>query len=88
MDKPTSAYVAIVHFIPVQPGTRPIYYQVTVDPEAVTLKGYIRFGLHPGDEITGWQPMESIEVDEVLGVLDGNEIKPPIGQSTVTLRQV
>ena len=59
--------VAIVHFqseenIP----RRQIYYQITIDPEAFTEGGFVRFGQHDGDEITGWQPANDIVIDEIL----------------------
>lgn len=47
------------------------YYQVTVDPNAVSPSGkYIRFGLYQGDEIQGWQRVEAMTVLEDLGTAD------------------
>lgn len=46
------------------------YYTVTIDPEKVCGE-YIRFGDHPGDEITGWQRIEAMTVVQVLGEVSG-----------------
>jgi len=47
------------------------YYQVTVDPNAVSPSGkYIRFGLYQGDEIQGWQRVAAMTVVEDLGTAD------------------
>lgn len=44
------------------------YFQVTIDPSAVSPSGeFIRFGLHEGDEIHGWQLVSGMTVCEVLG---------------------
>src|SRR5688572_14980491 len=49
------------------PGFHLPHYQVTIDPQALSpSKEFIRFGEVPGDEITGWQPVEEIMVEEVL----------------------
>ena len=46
---------------------REIHYQVTVDPEALSAsERFIRFGNLPGDELTGWMPLDTIELVEVL----------------------
>ena len=47
------------------------YYQVTIDPNAVSPSGgYIRFGLYQGDEIQGWQRVAAMTVVEDLGTAD------------------
>jgi len=82
--------VVIVKFGPstVTSGFRPgEYYQVTIDPTKVSPSGeYIRFGVHQGDEILGWQRVDALTVLEVLGEWDGDS--PPImtiGANGVTL---
>ncbi|MFA6041798.1 MAG: hypothetical protein WC733_09880 [Methylophilus sp.] len=63
------------------------YFQVTIDPNMISPSGeYIRFGQNQGDEIMGWQRVESLTVVEVLGEWDGDE--PPImtlGSNGVTM---
>lgn len=55
---------------------RLVHYQVTVDAERISPTGdFIRFGISgdgkgQGDEITGWQPIDSLEIVEVLAATD------------------
>jgi hypothetical protein len=56
------------------------YFQVTIDPSACSPKGdYIRFGLHTGDELVGWQRVDAITVVEVLGDSDQTMPNVPAG---------
>lgn len=63
--------LAIVMFGPATPTSgmkAGEYYQVTIDPNAVSPSGdYIYFGMHNGDQINGWQRVEAITIAEVLG---------------------
>lgn len=60
------------------PVPRVILYQVTLDPDNVSPSGeHIRFGVGApgkdkgaGDEITGWQPVDALEVIEILAEED------------------
>lgn len=65
--------VAIVMFGPATEtsGMRTAeYYQVTLDPAYVSPNGeYIRFGLHPGDEIIGWQRIKALTICEILAAV-------------------
>ena len=55
----------------------PILYQVTIDPAFVSPSGeYIRMGMNPGDEITGWQLVERLILIEVLAEWEGDQ--PPV----------
>ena len=59
------------------------YYQVTIDPDFLSPSGdYIRFGMTGGDEIQGWQRVESMTVCEILEEL------PDSGETTVNIRKV
>jgi hypothetical protein len=56
------------------PAPRLIHYQVTIDPSQKSPSGqYIRFGAQ-ADEIIGWQPVESIEVVEILAEEKSGEL--------------
>ena len=47
--------------------TRQIYYQVTISRDHLSpSKDYIRFGDCHGDELTGWLPLEELDLHEVL----------------------
>lgn len=59
MRIPEQKTVAIVSFN--NQSGRQIYYQVTIDPDKVH-GDFIRFG-QPGDEITGWQKVVSLELE-------------------------
>lgn len=67
------------------------FYQVTVDPNMVSPGGaFIRFGCYQGDEINGWQRVESMTVCEVLGESD-EECRLPVphdADASVTIRTV
>lgn len=48
-------------------GARPVYYEVIVDPRQTSPSGrMIRMDAKRGCEIHGWQPIDSIAVEEVL----------------------
>ena len=54
------------------------FYQVTVDPNMASPGGeFIRFGCYQGDEINGWQRIESMTVCEVLGESDAECVLTP-----------
>lgn len=61
------------HGIPVP---RLVHYQVTLDPANLSPSGrMVRFGLGApgkdggnGDEITGWQPVDALEIIEIIAV--------------------
>ena len=58
---------------------RLVHYQVTIDPEKIeTTKYMIRLGETRGDEITGWQPIDTLVVDLVLGELQDDGTVTPI----------
>lgn len=54
------------------PVPRVVLYQVTIDPTRISpSKKFMRFGVSgdgkgDGDEITGWQPIEALEIIEIL----------------------
>lgn len=83
--------VAIVMFGPAteMSGMRPAeYYQVTIDPAFVSNSGeYIKFGVHPGDEIQGWQRIEALTVVEVLEAewQDDGRVKIIVGHDAVEM---
>lgn len=53
---------------------RLVHYQVTIDPDQITpSKKYIRFGA-PADEIVGWQPVDAIEILEILAEEKNGEL--------------
>jgi hypothetical protein len=65
------------------PVPRLVFYQVTLDPNQISPSGqYIRIGDTQGDEILGWQPVESLEIIETLAKFDGaNLVTIPRGES-------
>lgn len=67
----TEKTLAIVMFGPATPTSgmkAGEYYQVTIDPNAVSPSGdFIYFGMHKGDQINGWQRVEAITIAEILG---------------------
>jgi hypothetical protein len=83
--------LAIVMFGPATPtsGTRPAeYYTVTIDPTKRSPSGeYIRFGLHKGDEINGWQRVAALTVVEILAEFDG-EVPETIPENTSPLEMM
>lgn len=86
--------VCIVKFGPpsASSGMRPAeYYQVTIDPAYVSNSGeFIKFGVHSGDEIQGWQRIEALTVVEVLDAEwdeDGNA-KITVGHDSVQFQAV
>jgi len=85
--------VVICHFLTDEkvqgiPGSRIIYYQVTIDPhnhqQLSPDNTFIRFGAVKGDEIMGWQPCMNIVIDETLMVYDNPEEIPYINQIKVS----
>lgn len=59
------------------PQNPAVHFQVTLHSDLLApSKKFIRLGA-PGDEVTGWQRLESLEVCEVLGELqeDGKTVK-------------
>lgn len=64
------------------PVPRLIHYQVTLDPNQISPSGkFIRFG-EQGDEILGWQPIDSLEIVETLATfVDGQLVTIPRGES-------
>jgi hypothetical protein len=58
------------------PVPRVVLYQVTIDPSRISPTGsHIRFGVGNddkgrGDEITGWQRVDDLEIVEVLAIED------------------
>jgi hypothetical protein len=77
----TKKTVAVVKFnmpltvVDTGPGK---FFQVTIDPGKLSPTGkYIRFGNNPGDELVGWQLVEWIAIEEILGEWV-NEDTPPI----------
>ena len=87
----TKKSVVIVKFGPAgfpTDGIRPAeYYQVTIDPKYVSKSGeFIRFGVHEGDEIVGWQRIAALTVLEVLAEFDSEEMpKITTGHDEVTM---
>lgn len=67
MKAPKEMICAVVHVGTQAPG---VLQQVVLDPKKI--KGdetkIIRLGDYPGDEYTGWQRLENIDLIEVLGV--------------------
>lgn len=62
---------------PVNPG---VLLQVTLDAGNLSPSGkLIRFG-GKGDEIVGWTDVEVLEVVEILGVRDGEQVVPVLGE--------
>lgn len=52
------------------------FFQVTIDPQKISPSGeFIRFGSHPGDELVGWQRVDWLAIEEILGVW--TDEKPP-----------
>lgn len=78
MEIPNKKMVAIVTFNNM-PQVRPIYYQITIDPKDISDGGeFIRLGNAPGDEITGWQRIDSLDIQEKLAeVGEDGELDPP-----------
>lgn len=63
ITKPTAC---IVRFSD-QPGVRPIHYEVVIDPRQKSPSGrMIRMDSARGCEIHGWQPIDSMQIVEVL----------------------
>lgn len=60
-----------------QTGEAPhVFYQVIVDPNKVTRSGkFIRFE-GQGNEVVGFKPVDSMDVHEVLGKLEGERVTP------------
>lgn len=60
-----------------QTGEAPhVFYQVIVDSNKVTRSGkFIRFE-GQGNEVFGFKPTDSMEVHEVLGKVEGEEVTP------------
>ncbi len=49
------------------------FFQVTIDPNRCSESGeFVRFGGFPGDELVGWQLVDGLTVQEVLGEWDGD----------------
>lgn len=59
---------------PVNPG---VLHQVTLRRDKVSGE-HIRLGETPGDELSGWQWLDALEVVGVLGILqdDGTTVRP------------
>ena len=83
---------AIVAFGPVTPmtGTRGgAFFQVTIDPSLVSPGGqFIRFGLHSGDEIQGWQQIDTLTLCEILGEFDADGNYPEADGKTEPLQMM
>lgn len=72
--------VVICHFVEGEPVPQnpAVHFQVTVRKESIAPAGrFIRFDGSKGDEIHGWQRMDFIVIDEVLGKLseDGKTVE-------------
>jgi hypothetical protein len=77
MQIPETKIVVIVQFNNMPPQSRPIYYQVTIDPDSVTGE-FIRLGQNAGDEIQGWQRVDSLDILHILAKADEKgELQPP-----------
>lgn len=65
------------------PMPRLVFYQVTLDPGQISPSGdFIRLGDNQGDEIMGWQPVESLEIIETLARYEGDTLHTvPKGES-------
>jgi hypothetical protein len=69
------------------PAPRVVYYQVTLDPARVSPDGvFVRFGQWndgrgQGDEITGWLPLDELNVEEILAEHDGEAFRPYVVES-------
>ena len=62
-----TAQICIVSFNSQPLHTRQIYYQVTISRDHLSpLKDFIRFGDVNGDELTGWLPLQELDLHEVL----------------------
>ena len=74
LERPIVAIVAFASQIEVSEhghGYHLPHYQVTIDPKALSpTQEFIRMGEVPGDEITGWQPVNEIVVEEVVAEYD------------------
>jgi hypothetical protein len=76
--------VAIVHYVidaDYNGGTSPqnpaCLLQISLKPSKISPSGkLIRLGDTPGDEIVGWTKLESLEVVEILGKLEGTTVIP------------
>lgn len=65
IDEVTKKTLAIVRFT--ENAGRIVHYQVTIDPDKKSPSGqFMRFGTHEMDEITGWQPLATMVLVEVL----------------------
>jgi hypothetical protein len=64
------------------PIPRLVHYQVTLDPAQISPSGrLIRLGA-AGDEILGWQPLDSMEIVEVVARYEGDTlVTVPKGES-------
>lgn len=63
----------------VQPPGPGKYFQVTVDPGKFSSTGNnLRFGETAGDEIVGWQPTVWMDVVEILGEWEDENIPPTL----------
>jgi hypothetical protein len=69
------------------PAPRVVYYQVTLDPARVSPDGvFVRFGQWNdgegrGDELTGWIPLDELNVEEILAEHDGEAFRPYVVES-------
>lgn len=53
------------------------FFQVTIDPGKLSPDGkFIRFGSNDGDELMGWQPVDWITVESILGEWADDDSKP------------
>lgn len=80
-ELPEDPVVVICHFRddvgPLVPQNPAVHFQVTVDRNKVSPSGrFIRVGDNTGDEVSGWQRRDYIQVDEVLGVNDLGAVVP------------
>lgn len=77
IEKPTAC---IVRFSD-QDGPRPIHYEVVLDPRQKSPSGrLIRFQADRGCEIHGWQPIDSIQIVEVLHEMSFEEFDEQLKQ--------
>lgn len=77
MEVPEQKVVAIVSYSNEHhPQLGTLYYQVTIDPKYVH-EGFIRFGHHNGDEIMGWRPLATLNIEAILARWDGEKFDPP-----------
>ena len=65
------------NWMPIMPLEREIYFQVTLRADKFTPDGaFVRLGDTPGDEITGWQRVDTLHIVRVLGEVQGDQVVP------------